>query len=136
MADRQQRGREPPVFNGTQDFENWNISFLSWLALENVKYVTMCTNYLGLFTVDPELSDFDEGEITVAYDDPSITTPERDKAWNLCTRLFFYLHNFTEDPVRSMLVDVQLGGGVYNGLAAYRKVHARYRKTVQNQTFW
>ena len=88
MSDRQQRGREPPVFNGTQDFENWNISFLSWLALENVKYVSMCRDYLGLYSVDPDLPDSDETDITAMYDDPSITTPERGKAWNLCTRLF------------------------------------------------
>ena len=77
----------------------------------------------------PDGADMDEAAITTTYD--TMGTTERDRAANLCTRLFFYVHNFTEGPVRSMPVDLQLGGGVYDGLAAYRRVHARSRKLLK-----
>ena len=44
-SEKKVRGREPPIYTGAEDYEDWKLTVLSYLAMENVRYIYLLDNY-------------------------------------------------------------------------------------------
>ncbi len=122
------RGREPLAYDGTTPFDQWKISFFSYVALENIRYIELTNAYPTDCERHHNGAIMTSEELEHRYDVADMD--EKDKVKKLNTRLYFYLCSFTDGAARLIVTAVN----DFHGLEAYRQLCARYDKTKQNET--
>ena len=122
------RGREPPLYDGSTPFDQWKISFFSYVALENIRYIELTSAYPTDCDRYHNGASMTNEEMELRYDVDDMD--EKDKVKKINTRLYFYLCSFTDGGARFIVTAVN----DYHGLEAYRQLCARYDKTKQNDT--
>ena len=92
------RGREPPAYDGSAPFDQWKISFFSYVALENIRYIELTNAYPTDCDRHNNGAIMDNDELERRYDVDGMD--EKDKVKKLNTRLYFYLCSFTDGAAR------------------------------------
>ena len=124
-SEKKVRGREPPIFSGAEDYEDWELTVLSYLAMENARYIYLLDNYpkRRANATAPLAEDVLKGH----YDGGQATA---DVVMTLNQRLYFILLNNTSGSARQIVRAVT----DFHGLEAICQLGMRYGRTRAHET--
>ena len=124
-SEKKVRGREPPIYTGAEDYEDWKLTVLSYLAVRNVRYIYLLDNYpkrrataMAPLTEDVLKGHYDGGQATA------------DVVMTLNQRLYFILLNNTSGSARQIVRAVT----DFHGLEAMYQLGTRYGRTRAHET--
>ena len=61
------RGREPPVWNGNGDYEDWNIKLIAYVCMENTTFKRILESYDNYVSQNNDM-DLTDHQLTIVYD--------------------------------------------------------------------